>query len=58
MAITPVKCIPPKPTPARFTVSEMAQGMESKENLCEEAELTKVSMSIPSQDLTLPKLNA
>jgi len=35
-----------------LAVSEIAQGMQRKTNLGEEAELTRMSMSIPSQDLT------
>gem|GEM_PF-2593369 len=50
--------IPPKPTFTNFTVSEIAQGMQRKANLGEEAELAQMPMSIPSQDLTLPKLIA
>lgn len=49
MAKVPFKTnVSPKPTPARFRVSEIAQGMQRKAKLGEEAELTQVSMSIPS----------
>ncbi len=46
-----------------LTASEIVQGMQCqgiqcKANIGEEAELTPVSMSIPRQDLTLPKLIA
>lgn len=49
MAVIPLNTTyHPSQPPARFTVSEIAQGMQRKANLGEKAELTYVSMSIPS----------